>query len=207
MRRRDRLSNNETSGYFGAQLGYRGQSVLMNPSSQWLLEPAGELEGFSMNSTTFNGSLSNNTSRAPEHNFSVSYPMNRTIFLANAVMGFNNPHWVVQPYVGLGIGGALLRISSAYAAQVAPPEANVNHYNGNPNASNSAFAGQVKLGLNYDINQYFSVFAEYRWLYIASSNFTFGSTVYTGHPETSSWQVNMDAQRYNMADIGLRVSF
>jgi predicted porin len=68
------------------------------------------------------------------------------------------------------------------------------------------FAGQIKLGLAYNFNKYLSVFADYRWLYIASTDFTFGSTVFPGHAETSSWQVTLDAQRYNLGTIGVRFS-
>jgi len=200
-----RLSS-QSAAFFGAQLGYQAQEILLNPCSHWTLGPAAELEGYSMNNSSFHGDLINNTARLPEHDFSVTYPMSRTVFLANAVMSFNHPCLLVHPYVGLGIGNAIIRISGADAAQISPPEVGINHYNTNTSDTNSTFAGQIKLGLSYDINKYVSLFADYRWLYLANTHFAFGSTVATGHVPTSSWQVKLDAQRYNLGDIGIRVN-
>lgn len=194
----------ESSAFFGMQLGYQGQEILFTPSSQWTLAPAVELEGFTMNESTFNADLINNTTRLPEHDFQVSYPMSRNIFLGNAVFSFNHPRLVVHPYIGLGIGGAIVRISGADATQISPPEAGINHYNSNDSDTTTTFAGQIKLGLGYDINKYITVFADYRWLYLGNTNFVFGSTVYPTHAETSSWQVKLDSQRYNMGNIGVR---
>lgn len=198
--------NSQSSSFFGAQLGYQAQEILLNPCSQWSLGPAGELEGYSMNNSSFHGDLINNTTRLPEHDFSVSYPMSRTVFLANAVLNFNHPCMLVHPYIGLGIGNAIVRITSADATQISPPEVGINHYNTSTNDSNSTFAGQIKLGLGYDINRYISLFVDYRWLYLASTKFVFGSTVAPGHVATSSWLVNLDAQRYNLVNIGIRVN-
>lgn len=196
----------ESSAFYGAQLGYKAQEIPLNASSRWSLEPAAELEGFSMSDSTFKGSLINDTSRIPEHDFEVSYPMSRNIFLANAVLGFNNPCVIVHPYIGLGIGSAVVRITNADATQISPPEVGVNHYNASTNANDTTFAGQIKLGLSYDFNSYVSVFADYRWLYVGSTGYTFGSTISPGHVETSAWRVNLDAQKYNMGDVGIRVS-
>lgn len=196
----------ESSSFFGLQLGYQAPAILLSSSSQWTLGPAVELEGYSMNNSTFQGTIVNNTTRAPEHNFDVSYPMSRTILLGNAVLNFNTPRFFIHPYIGFGIGDAIIRISGADSTQVSPPEAGVNHYNSNSSDSTSAFAGQIKLGLSYDINNYVSLFADYRWLYLASTDFLFGSTVYTDHVATSSWQVKMDAQRYNLGNVGIRVN-
>jgi opacity protein-like surface antigen len=91
--------------------------------------------------------------------------------------------------------------------QVNPPENGINHYNENSSDTNSTFAGQIKLGLNYDINKCVSLFAEYRWLYIANSHFVFGSTDYPTHVPTSTWEVNLDAQRSHLGNVGVRVNW
>lgn len=197
----------QSSSFFGAQLGYQAKEILLSSSSQWTLGPAAELEGYSLNNSTFNGTLINNTVRSAEQNFAVSYPMSRTLFLANAVLSFNHPRLLVHPYVGFGIGDAIIRISGANATQENPAEVGINHYNADPSDTNSAFAAQIKIGMSYDITKHISVFADYRGLYIASTDFVFGSTVYPAtHMETSSWQVNLDAQRYNMGNIGIKFS-
>lgn len=196
--------NSQSAPFFGVQLGYQAPAILLTPCSPWTLGPAAELEGYSMSNRSFSGDLSNDTARLPEHDFLVTYPMSRTVFLANAILNFNNPCVLVHPYVGFGIGGAIIRISGADATQVSPAEVGVNHYNANTSDATSTFSGQIKLGLSYDINKYVSVFADYRWLYLANTHFVFGSTVSPGHPETSSWQVNMDPQKYNLGNVGVR---
>lgn len=198
--------NHKSTGFWGLQLGYQTQDICLN-FAQWALAPAVELEWFVTNRRTFDGDLSNNTARLPEHNFAVSYPMKRNVFLANAVLNFDHPCFPISPYLGFGIGGAVVRIKDADATQISPPEAGVNHYNANPSDTDSTFAGQIKLGLNYDYNACVSFFAEYRWLYLANTDFAFGSTVYPGHPETSGWRVNLDAQRYNLGSIGVRLNW
>lgn len=196
----------QSTSFFGAQLGYQAQGISLNSSSPWTLGPAAELEGYSMGNSTFNGSLISNSTRVPnpEHDFVVSYPMSNTVFLANAVLNFNHSRLPVHPYIGVGIGGAIVKISGASAAQVDPVEAGINHYNTNSNDTDSTFAGQIKLGLSYDINKYVSLFADYRWLYLASTDFVFGPTVYPTHVETSDWQVGLDSQKYNLGSVGIR---
>lgn len=199
-------AGSSSTSFFGAQVGYQAPDVQLIPSATWALAPAIELEGYSTNQTSFDASLNNNTDRLPEHAFNVSYPMTRNVFLFNTVFTLDQPCLLLHPYIGLGIGGAIVRISGADATQVSPPEAGVNHYNSNTSDTDTAFAGQIKLGLSYDINSTVSLFAEYRWLYIAATQFTFGSTVYPAHPATSSWQVSLDPQRYNFGSVGVRVN-
>lgn len=200
-------THSHSSGLFGAQVGYQAQDLSLALPSQWALAPAFELEGYSLNQESFTGDLLNDTARLPEHDFVVTYPMRRSVFLTNVVLTLDNPCILFHPYVGVGIGGAIVKISHADATQIDPPEVGVNHYNANTTDTSTTFAGQIKAGLSYDITQYISVFAEYRWLYLSSTEFAFGSTVYAGHPETSNWQVKLDHQNYNMGLVGVRVNF
>lgn len=197
--------DNHTVAFFGVQLGHQIQEICL--SSQWMLGLAAELEGYFTNKSSFDGDLSNDTARLPEHDFAVSYPMRRDVFLGNAILNFNNSCLLVSPYIGFGIGGAIIRISDADATQVRPPEAGVNHYNSNSSDTSPTFAGQLKLGLNYDITNCISLFAEYRWLYLASTSYVFGSTVYPAHVATSPWQVKLDAQRYNLGSVGVKFNW
>ena len=87
---------------------------------------------------------------------------------------------------------------------MSPLEADVNHFNGNPNDTTAAFAAQTKVGLNYAFNEHVSLFAEYRWLYISAADFTFGSTSYPSHVATTSWSGNLGAQNYNLGVGGIR---
>lgn len=198
--------NSHSNGFFGAQLGYQWEGMTFNHLNTLTIMPAVELEGYYLTNSTFHADLINNTARLDEHDFLVSYPMRRTVFLANYVLNFGKPCLLVQPYIGFGIGSAIVRIAGADASQISPPEVGVNHYNSNPHDTDATFAGQIKAGLSYDINKCVSVFAEYRWLYIANTHFQFGSTVYpeVSHPETSPWLVKLDPQRYNMGSVGVR---
>ncbi len=199
--------DNKSTFFLGAQLGYQAQEICLHGSA-WTVAPAIELEGFAMSNRSFKGTFTNdNILRLPEHDFNVAYPMSRTVFLANAVFNFNNPCLLVQPYIGFGIGSSIVTISDANSAQVNPPEAGINHYNSKSSDTNSSFAGQIKLGLSYDIIEFVSVFAEYRWLYLANTHYVFGSTVYPNHVETSPWQVNLNAQRYNLGNVGVRLNW
>ncbi|MCS5712079.1 outer membrane beta-barrel protein [Candidatus Berkiella aquae] len=197
--------NHHSSPFYGLQLGYQAPATLL--TSQWKLAPAFELEGYAMKRKSFSGELINNNARLPEHDFLVSYPMKRNVFLANMVLNFDNACILVHPYIGFGIGSAIASISDATATQISPPEAGINHYNSNSSDTNATFAGQIKLGLSYDINDYLSLFADYRWLYVGNTHFVFGSTVVPGHAETSSWQVNLNAQRYNLGSAGIRFNW
>lgn len=195
---------NPSAPFFGAQLGYQAPEINLKTDSVWKMKLAAELEGYTMSHRSFHGILSNNTERIPEHTFNVSYPLHRTVFLGNAILNFIHPRFIMHPYIGLGIGNALVRIAEATGMQSNPIEANVNHYNAKSSDSVSVFAGQLKVGFSYELTSHMAFFADYRRLYLASSDFRFGSTVYPTHVETSHWQVKLSSQKYNLANIGLK---
>lgn len=201
-------TNSHSVPVFGAHIGYQLTEILPTPCSTWGLAPAVEWEGYYLKRETFTAhDVGNNTERLDEHDFLVTYPMKTAVFLVNAVLNFNLPcRSRFHPYVGVGIGGALSSISNANAEQVAPPEAGVNHFNANPSDKDATLAAQAKLGLNFDLCRKLSVFAEYRSLYIASSSYTFGSTVSPGHAATSPWLVEFNHQHYNIGTIGIQYS-
>lgn len=195
-------------GVFGGKVGYQWAPVPFIPHNQeWGIAPAVELEGYTFGNNTFKGTTSNNTARLDEHTFNLSFPTRTNVYLANLVLNLEAARLGrFSPYVGAGVGGAFTRISGADATQLAPPEAGVNHFNSNASDSEGAVAGQVKVGLNVMLNNYFTMFVEYQWLYMASTSYVFGSTVYATHPVTSPWQVSMGAQQYNQGIIGLQLN-
>lgn len=199
-------SNNPSKGFFGAHLGYQWAEILVNPCYQWGIAPAVELEGYYIGKTTFTAhDVNNNTARLPEHDFVVKYPTKTDVFLGNVILNLNVCSSAFHPYLGLGIGSAINSIRHADAKQVSPPEAGINHFNSHSSDRAATFAGQAKIGLRYDICN-FSVFADYRWVYLSSTSYAFGSTVYTGHPETSNWQVKMNPRNYSLGTIGIQYS-
>lgn len=201
-------TDSRSVGFVGGQVGYQWSDLTLNAFNS-ALAPAVELEGYYITKTTYTShDISNNTARLKEHDFLVAMPIETGVFLANAVANFNCPHFnIVHPYVGAGIGGAVVSVDHAKALQVAPPEPGINHFNSNPSDNEATFAGQVKVGLNADISENFSIFAEYRRLYLASTTYYFGSTVYPGHPETSNWLVKLNPQNFNLGSVGLRYNF
>lgn len=172
------------------------------------LTPALEVEGYYLGGTQTGDNLVNVTDRLPEHDFTVKYPMNTGVFLANAVVNFGHfCHDKLHSYAGLGVGTAVVSISGADSTQISPPEAGINHYNSNPNASDWTFATQAKMGLNYALTQSLGIFAEYRFLYLSPTSYTFGSTQYPTHTATTSWDVNISGLYNNMGAVGLQYKF
>ncbi|CDZ76074.1 hypothetical protein BN59_00338 [Legionella massiliensis] len=192
-------------GMVGGHVGFQWLDMSSNLfNSQWNLAPAFELEGYYLGKDSLTGhDINNDTARLPEHDFLVKYPTTTGVFLVNAVLNLNSADSRFHPYIGGGIGGAVQSVSRAKAIQVSPPEIGVNHYNSRTSSTDSAFAAQGKVGLGFDLNKNFSVFAEYRGLYIADTSYVFGSTVYPGHAPTSSWQVEMDSKYYNLGAVGI----
>jgi opacity protein-like surface antigen len=199
-------SNNPSAGFGGVHLGLRGNPWSLTGSGICLI-PAIEAEAFYLRSNP-NFEVIDRTSRIPNHTFDDSLPMRTGVLLANAVLGFKLPNVCrVYPYIGAGLGGSRTRISDADSPQVNPPEASVNHFNSNPNASANAFAAQAKAGINFDLTCHLKLLVEYRYLYLASSDYTFGSTQYPTHAQTTNWNVHIGKRGYNLGDIGLEYAF
>ena len=198
-------SNNQDLWFVGGHMGYRfPQLAYRGPVSSWGLIPAVELEGYNVGKTTFLGNdIVNVTTRLPEHSFSISYPLKTGVFLTNAVLNFVPDQCRWHPYVAAGIGTAFLSISNAISTQIAPVEPGINQFNSNPNATDTTFAAQGKVGLDYEISPHLSLFAEYRGLYLANSGFTFGSTVYPTHNVTTNWHLELGDKYYNLGAVGL----
>ena len=198
-------TNRRSVGLVGGHIGYQWMEI---PVNSWGVVPAVELEGYYLGKSNFNGhDLNNNTARLPEHDFLVTYPLSTGVFLTNAVLNFNLPsHSRFHPYVGGGIGGAVVSISHARARQIAPPEPGINHYNAKDGDKDATFAAQGKAGLKFDFSSHGSLFVEYRGLYLAQTNYSFGSTVYPGHAATSNWLVKLGSQFYNTGAVGIQFS-
>lgn len=193
-----------SSGFGGVQVGY--ETTIQNCCSDWAFAPAVELEAF-FYSHKKSGHLINDTdpTRLPEHDFADSFKVNSSVVLVNAVLALNNSCWCgFSPYIGGGLGAARLSLKGADSLQVSPVEDGVNHFNSKRDDSTWAFAAQVKAGLRYKIWDNFHIFGEYRYLFIDSSNFILGSTVYPNHAPTSPWNVNIKNLNYNAFAIGIQ---
>lgn len=194
-----------STGFGGAQIGYEwSQSPGCNGCSNWTLAPAAELEAYFF-SHKKNGHFINPTDRLPEHDFVNSFHMNTSVILANVVFSLNSSCLCgFSPYIGGGIGATHISLRNAKSLQVSPEEAGINHFNSKRNDSSWAFAAQAKAGLRYNFCESFHIFAEYRYLFVDSSNYIFGSTVYPTHAPTSPWNVKMKDTHYNAFVVGIQ---
>lgn len=197
-----RLKKN-SSGFGGVQVGYEFAN---NSCCDWSLSTGAELEAF-WYSHTRKANLHNylSESRLDEHDFRDSFKVNHGVYLANVIFSLNSRCYSsFTPYVGVGIGATRLSFKSASSYQVNPPEEGVNHFNSLRNDSAWAFAAQAKVGLRYNFCESFHIFGEYRYLYVDSSNYLFGSTDYEGHVPTSPWNVKVNNSQYNAFVFGLQ---
>lgn len=191
----------------GGNAGHYFSTITVPYVSQWSVRPAAEIEGYFIGRNTIHGNDINNLS-SNEHDFAVSYPMSVGIGLINAVASFNHSDFAQwHPYVAGGLGLGVVSITSAISTQTTPSEVGVNHYNTDPSATDTAFSSQLKAGLSFDWTEHLSIFGEYRYLYVAATNYIFGSTVYPSHATTSSWDVKFGSQAYNLGVAGLKYVF
>jgi opacity protein-like surface antigen len=197
-------SGTQGVGLVGLQIGHEWSSS--SEGCGWGLLPAVEVEGYYLAGTQ-RADLDNPGTRLPEHEFDDSFPMNNAVLLTNAVLSVRTPYKALTPYVGGGIGAACISISGADSSQVNPPEAGVNHFNSGPNSSSWGFAAQAKVGLRIALTDHAYLFTEYRYLYVGSTTYIFGSTVYPTHVPTTDWTVHFNDMSHHLGVGGIGFSF
>lgn len=197
-------ANKTSSGFGGVQLGYEWSHSPCFGCSDWNVTPASEIEAYFF-SNKKKGDLINPTDRLPEHDFLDSFHMSMSTVLVNAVFSLNNSCFCrFSPYVGGGIGATHISLTHADSLQVDPLEAGINHFNSDRSDTTWAFAAQAKAGLKYKICESFYVFGEYRYLFVDTSNYILGSTVYPTHAPTSPWNVKVKGTNYNAFAVGIQ---
>lgn len=190
-------SNSNSFGFGGLHIGYEW---LPDVASKRKFIPAVELEGY-YTAFTRKANLDNQTDRLDFHLFTDTFPMRIGTLLANALLSYDSS--CIVPYIGIGIGTGILSIHNAYSKQTDPLEEGINHFNSDTKALSWVFATQAKAGLRYVLAKYCRLFAEYRFLYLCSSDYSFGSTQYPTHVRTSRWKVDFSGMCQNMFAIGL----
>lgn len=190
-----------SSGFGGVQVGYEW---FKNDCSDWSIATALELEGFWF-SHNKKGHLFNDSTRLYESDFLDSYRLDTGVYLANAVFALNSRCLGgFSPYIGVGIGASRISLNNAKSFQAAPLEEDINHFNTRKNDSAWTFAAQAKAGLRYNFCNIVHLFAEYRYVFIDSSNYILGATSVPGHPVTSPWNFKVHNVNYNAAVIGVQ---
>ncbi|HEX2548848.1 MAG TPA: outer membrane beta-barrel protein [Gammaproteobacteria bacterium] len=190
-------SDSNSVGFGGLHFGYAWSIPA------WNMTPAIELEGLYF-SKTYDAFLDSSSIVLANHDFDDSFPTKAGVVLVNGIFQLDYFRLgMLHPYVGVGLGAAILSISGAESPQVNPPEPNINHFNSDQNSSDWAFAAQAKLGFRFDLSEHWDIFAEYRFLYLGNTEFTFGSTSYPTHVPTTSWKVDFDNMYMNSGVLGL----
>jgi opacity protein-like surface antigen len=193
----DGKTNHNGYGFGGVHVGYEW---LKKKPSKVSLTPAVELEGYYF-AQTKKVTLVNPTERLDFHEFEDTFPTRVGIIIADFVLALTNDY--LTPYISGGLGAAIVSIRGADATQTEFPEPGINHFNSNSNAFNWAFAAQAKAGVRYSFFKHMRLFAEYRFLFIAENDYTFGHTVYPGHVATSDWTVTFDGIYNNLFSMGI----
>ena len=195
-------SDHLSIGFGGIHLGYEW-TMPNYKDTPWALIPAIELEGLYFKKT-IDTELDNSNNILAEHDFADRFPVKTGVMLINGVFDLN---WLcinmLHPYIGVGLGAAVNSITNADSPQISPPEPGINHFNSDTNSRDWAFAAQTKVGLRYALNDNVRVFAEYRFIYLGNTEYTFGSTHYPTHVQTTSWKVDFDNMYYNTGVLGV----
>ena len=137
----------------------------------------------------------------------VTLPLSVGAVLVNAVFNLQTPYSeAIRPYAGVGAGYGAVFINGSNSTN--PSEPGINHFNSEPDASSGGLALQAKIGIRADVTSNWSVFTEYRHVYVASTDYTFGRTDYPGeHLPTTKWSVDLGQQNYNLWVSGLSYRF
>ncbi|MGD2169630.1 MAG: hypothetical protein PVI40_05275 [Chlamydiota bacterium] len=194
-------SKNNEFGFGGLHIGYEW---LSNKDKSWSITPGVELEGYYFSKTS-KANLENSSIRLDFHEFADSFPMRIGVVVADGILALTNDY--IVPYIGIGIGAGIISIHDADSEQTDPPEPGVNHFNSDPDAFDWSFAVQAKGGLRYQLFKYMRLFAEYRFLYVSPTNYTFGSTQYPDHVPTSNWDVRFSKMYTNLFSAGIDFTF
>lgn len=120
---------------------------------------------------------------------------------------------------GLGIGFSAVRLKEAKSFQSSPAPADpgyettndngggiVNHFNSQPNASNSLMFSQLRLGTKIQLINNVTLRLDARGIYAGESKFVFGSTQYSDHAPTDNWTYTIDRSLIYIINLGLSVN-
>lgn len=197
------INGNNGIPVVGAHVGYEWNQWDIAPG--WGLRPAIEVEGLYIGEHSPLGVMPvEPESLGTQY---VTIPMTTRGILSNAVLILQTPYSnKVFPYIGFGAGVAFVSIDGSNSTN--PSEPGVNHFNSAPDASDRALALQLKVGIKAEVYKHTYLLLEYRYLSIEPTRYSFGSTDYPGvHLPTTTWDVNLGRQEYNLFTVGLQYKF
>jgi opacity protein-like surface antigen len=196
-------SDHLSIGFGGIHVGYEWAMSLYNDTT-WNIIPAIELEGIYFRKTAETQLDNSSFTALAEHDFDDKFPFKTGVVLVNGIFELNCLRMqMLHPYIGVGLGAAVIAIKHADSLQVSPPEPGVNHFNSDQDSQDWTFAAQAKVGLRYAFSDHLRMFAEYRFIYLGNTEYTFGSTQYPTHVPTTSWKVDFHNMYYSAGALGI----
>jgi hypothetical protein len=154
---------------------------------------------------------------AGHHKFSNTMTMNSWNAAANLTLSYNFSS-KISVNGGLGVGFSAVTLKEAESLQSSPAPADpgyeitsdnggglVNHFNGQPNASNNLMFGQFRLSTKIQLVQNVALSIDARGMFMGESEFIFGSTKYTDHAPTDNWTYMIDRSVTYSIALGLCV--
>lgn len=183
-----------TAAVGGLEVGYNFRGYALDAAKSYWIQPAAQFEAFYLGQATESGSLTGGVAGAPGiSSYQFGSNLNMGVFLVDGVAKFVTPIGLV-PYIGGGVGGAYLASSGTSFVGPAGNLLSSGSY------SQGAFAGQGLAGLQYNFGEHWSIFAEYKILYIKETQFSYGMT------DGNSMLIKYP-EYYNIAIAGLRFNF
>jgi opacity protein-like surface antigen len=191
----------------GLHAGYEWPAISLGQgSNQRLLRPALEAEILYLTHSR-KGTLANAAPASPSHVFNSRVSMNIGAFLINGVLTLNAPSAIVQPYMGLGAGTALVTASGLDSVQLSQTERIINFFNPRLNSSSNGLALMGKAGFRSVLSDNMEFFAEYRFMQLAATDYRFGPALLVNQFPSESWRINVSPMRYHLGIIGIRFKF
>lgn len=200
----------------GVYLGADQEANLANPDDEVPTNVAVIARGAKRTAVGYELAMAEHhgTIDAGVHNFNNTSKVRAALFMLNGVLSYKAESWFA-PYIGVGVGFAAVNLRDAVSLQTGPGGVEhtggntvpVNHFNSRDSANDFALVAQAKTGVRFHLTGKASLFAEYRYIRLASTEYTFGSTVYPDHAATDAWVFRNGSVNLHNGIVGLRVGF
>jgi hypothetical protein len=142
---------------------------------------------------------------AGHHSFSNSMTMTSWNAATNLTLNYGIST-KVSLCGALGAGFTAVSMNNAESLQSSPAPANagfettadngggaVNHFNGNPSASDNMVFSQFRIGVNMQMTKSLAISLNARGMLVGRGEFIFGSTKYSDHAPTDNWTYRIES--------------
>lgn len=152
------------------------------------------------------------------HKFSNTMTMNSWNAATSLTLSYDFSTKIsVNGGLGIGFSAVKLREAKSFQSSPAPEDPGyettndngggiVNHFNSQPNASNSLMFSQFRLGTKIQLVNKVTLRLDARGIYAGENNFIFGSTKYSDHAPTDNWTYMIDRSLIYIISLGLIIN-